>query len=58
MTYVWGILLAAGTGVTGFYAGVRFAGVRLAKILAKLSNAQLARLAEQVSEERNRGRTG
>lgn len=58
MTYVWGILLAAGTGATGFYAGARLTGRNLAKILAKLSNAQLVKLAEQVSEERNRGRTG
>jgi hypothetical protein len=58
MTYAWGILTVIGSGAAGFYAGARYVGVTLAKILAKLTDAQLARLADQVAEERRRGRTG
>lgn len=58
MTALWGILIAAVSSGAGFYAGMRFVGVNLAKLLARLTMNQLAELADEVSKERERGHTG
>lgn len=58
MTVIYATMGAMGFATGGFLLGVRYTGSKLARILSKLSDAQLAKLADQVQEERKRGLIG